>query len=234
MSTIGGGIHSRAPELLEQHLREWLGAWPPRASGVTIVGSELRDQPSWDGTIRPVAGVETLDGAILSVSPLMVGAVRSSGRDLESIGEGIGAAIGRPSWRFGRGIFRWSEEPTDSDDPGLWMPTDDPRVPPWLTPFNGDVLVGIVADGESRQVAAAGVGRKMHNAHGHELAVVTEEGHRGQGWAQRLVTQAARRVLADGAIPTYLHAEDNLASARTADASGFPDRGWRVLGLFPA
>ena len=67
-----------------------------------------------------------------------------------------------------------------------------------------------------------------------QLAVVTEEGHRGKGWAQRLVTQAARQVLADGAVPTYLHAPDNVASARTADASGFPDVGWRIFGLFGA
>ena len=116
-----------------------------------------------------------------------------------------------------------------SDDPGVWLPTDDPRVLPWLKPFNGEVLVGFAEDGS----IAAGVGRKIHNGFGHELAVVTEEGHRGQRWAQRLVTQAARRVLADGAVPIYLHAEDNTASARTADASGFPDLGWRMLGLFP-
>jgi len=46
------------------------------------------------------------------------------------------------------------------------------------------------------------------------------------------VAQAARRVIADGAVPTYLHAFDNTASARVADAAGFPDRGWQVLELF--
>jgi len=46
------------------------------------------------------------------------------------------------------------------------------------------------------------------------------------------VAQAARRVLADGAVPTYLHAFDNEASARVADAAGFPDRGWHVFELF--
>jgi predicted GNAT family acetyltransferase len=109
----------------------------------------------------------------------------------------------------------------------VWLPTDDPRLPEWLRPFNGDVLVGLV-DGQ----VAAGVGRKIHDQYGHELAVVTEEGFRGQGWAQRLVTQAARRVLDDGAVPTYFHAPGNIASARTAVASGFADIGWHVLGLF--
>ena len=101
-------------------------------------------------------------------------------------------------------------------------------MPPWLHPFNGDVLVALADDG----TVAAGVGRKQHDRHGHELAVVTEEAHRGQGLARRLVTQAARRVLDDGAVPVYLHDPANHASARTADASGFPDVGWRILGLF--
>ena len=128
-------------------------------------------------------------------------------------------------------MFRWSTDPAPSDDPGDWVPTDDPRLPDWLRPFDGDVLVAFVPGAEGVEVVA-GVGRKQHDPHGHELAVVTEEGHRGQGWATRLVTQAARRVLADGAVPTYLHALDNLASARTADASGFPDHGWTIFGLF--
>jgi len=213
---------------LAEHLRHHLGVWPP-AKRLTIVGSERREQPGWDGTVRPMAGVETVDGAVISVSPLHLGAVRALGDDIDIVGAGLGEALGRPSWRFGRGIFRWSENPTPSDDPGEWLPTDDPRVLPWLKPFNGDVLVGFGEDGS----VACGVGRKIHDGLGHELAVVTEEGHRGQRWAQRLVTQAARRVLADGAVPIYLHAEDNLASARTADASGFPDLGWRMLGLFP-
>jgi GNAT superfamily N-acetyltransferase len=132
---------------------------------------------------------------------------------------------------YAAGVFRWTTDPAPGDDPGVWVPTDDVRVPEWLRPFNGDVLVAF-ADGDDGPAVAAGVGRKQHDAHGHELAVVTEEGFRGQGFARRLVSQAARRVLADGAVPTYLHAEDNVASARTADASGFPDVGWRIIGLF--
>lgn len=196
------------------------------------MGSEQREQPGWDGAIRPMVGLETLDGAVVSVDPLHVDAVRALGDTVDEVGAALAAVLGRPSWQFGRGIFRWSDAPTASDDPGVWLPRSDPRVPEWLTPFNGDVLVGFDGD-PADGVVAAGVGRKIHGPAGHELAVVTEEGHRGQRWAQRLVTQAARRVVADGAIPIYLHAEDNLASARTADACGFPDRGWRILGLFP-
>ena len=54
----------------------------------------------------------------------------------------------------------------------------------------------------------------------------------GRGLARRLVAQAARRVLDEGAVPTYLHDPANVASAKVADAAGLPDRGWSVLGLF--
>ena len=219
-------------ERLTAHLQSWLGAWPPPPAadglpGLAVVGSAKRVEPGWDGLVRPVSGVATPHGAVLSVPPDGVDAVRALGSDLDVIGAGLAEALGRPGWVFGKGVFRWTGEPAASDDPGVWLPTDDPRLPDWLRPFNGDVLVGLV-DGK----VAAGVGRKIHDAFGHELAVVTEEGYRGQGWAQRLVTQAARRILADGAVPTYLHAPGNIASARTAVASGFADIGWHVLGLF--
>jgi predicted GNAT family acetyltransferase len=74
---------------------------------------------------------------------------------------------------------------------------------------------------------------KRHDAYGHELAVGTVPGARGRGLARRLVAQAARRVLDEGAVPTYLHERDNLASARVAEAAGFPDRGWRSYGVYP-
>ena len=212
---------------LKAHLRSWLGEWPPPTRGLTVVGSERRTMPGWDGRVPPVTGVLTPGGGVLSVPPDDVDAVQALGNDIDAIGAGIAEALGRPGARFGRGVFRWSGAPTAGDDPGVWLPTDDPRLPEWLRPFNGDVLVALV-DGE----VAAGVGRKIHDEFGHELAVVTEPAHQGRGWARQLVTQAARRILADGAVPTYLHQRSNTASAHTADASGFPDLGWEILGLF--
>jgi GNAT superfamily N-acetyltransferase len=108
----------------------------------------------------------------------------------------------------------------------MWLAWDDPRVPEWLHPFGGEVLVALEDD---RYVG--GVGIKRHDACGRELAVVTSEAARGRGLARRLVAQAARRVLDEGAVPTYMHAPTNEASARVADAAGFPDRGWKALGL---
>lgn len=212
---------------LDRHLRTHLGAWPPPSSGLTVVGALARERPAWDGRLQRVVGVASPEGTVLSVPPRFRAAVARLGPDLDALGAALGDALGVGGWVFGAGVFRWSGAPTPGDDPGTWLPVEDPRVPAWLQPFGGEVLVGLV-DG----FVAAGVGRKRHDPHGHELAVVTDEGHRGQGWARRLVAQAARRVLADGAVPTYLHDPENAASARTADASGFPDRGWRILGLF--
>lgn len=61
--------------------------------------------------------------------------------------------------------------------------------------------------------------------------MVTAEAVRGRGLARRLVAQAARRVLDEGAVATYLHARGNVGSARVAEAAGFADRGWSVLGV---
>jgi predicted GNAT family acetyltransferase len=78
----------------------------------------------------------------------------------------------------------------------------------------------------------AGVGIKRHDANGHEVSVGTEPEARGRGLARRLVAQAARTLLDRGIVVTYLHDPANLASAHVADAAGFPDLGWKVLGMF--
>lgn len=211
---------------LIRHLESWIGGAPP-VTGLEVVGSEMRTLPGWDGNIRPVAGVSNPSGTILSVPPRHVEAVRASGDTLDEVAKHIGVIVGMPEAVFYQGVFRWSEEPTPTDDPGIWIPAEDPRVPEWLKPFNGVVLASFEDD-----VLIAGVGRKQHDSYGHELAVVTEETHQRKGLAKRLVAQAARRVLADGAIPTYFHQASNLPSAATADAAGFPDRGWKIIGLF--
>ncbi len=215
---------------LSSHLSSWLGAWPsdgPRS--LIVTSSPRREQPGWDGSIRPIAGIATPDGVVLSVPEASVSEVQALGDTLDEVGPRLAETLGRPGWRFYAGVFRWSEQPIPFDRPGVWLPRDHESVLEWLKPFNGEVLVGF-EDGE----VAAGVGRKLHDRWGHELAVVTEKGHRGRGWAKRLVSQAAERVLDDGAVPTYLHSPTNEASARTADACGFPDRGWRILGIFPS
>lgn len=217
-------------DLLSRHLQQWLGAWPPRDVGVTVVGCASRSNPGWDGRVHDVIGVATPAAAVLSV-PLAVAdrlgdVVRGDDldADLARLNVSMPEIVGRVGALAG-GVFRWSTAPTLSADFGEWVPTDDGRVPPWLMPFNGDVLIAWDDEG----VCGAGVGRKMHDDFGHELSVVTEERLRRRGIGRALVETAARRVLADGRIPTYLHHPENHASAQLAEAAGFPDRGWRVL-----
>jgi len=220
-------------EKLSAFLREWLGSWPPMGH-LDIVSWPGRDIPGWDGGTRIGLGIESPGGTLLSISPslhvdpgsLDLSRIRAAmrARDAATV---IPVLLGHPELTFSSGAFRWSDAPADLPEVGAWMVADDPRVPSWLGSFNGDVLVAWDRQGQY----AAGAGRKQHNRHGHELSVGTEPTHRGKGLASKLVAQAARRVLADGALPIYLHDPGNIGSRRVAEAAGFPDRGWRILGL---
>ncbi len=219
--------------LLENHLAHWLGQWPP-TDELVVTTAPSRVEPGWDGQVHPVVGVSSPDGTVISVPPSVVAAAAQTAETggLAALGAELGALIGRPGHRLGSGVFRWSDAPTPASvlpDAGTWVAAADPRVPHWLHPFGGDVLVAWDDAGDY----AAGVGIKRHDRFGHELAVGTEKRYSGQGLGRRLVAQAARRVVADGRVPTYLHDPRNLASGKVADAAGFPDRGWKILGLWP-
>jgi len=220
---------------LDAHLRSWLGRWPPRDQLDLIIWPG-RDEPGWDGGVWPGLGVESPAGTVLSLSSAIVPdpAVLDPERVLAAlrspdVAAAVPAALHRPELSLTRAVFRWAASPAALSVLGEWVDRDDSRLPPWLRPFNGGVLVAWDETGR----VAAGVGVKRHNPHGHELAVGTEPAHRGRGLARALVAQAARRVLAEGAVPLYLHDPANAASARVAGAAGFPDRGWRVIGLLP-
>jgi GNAT superfamily N-acetyltransferase len=216
-------VHDR----LTAHLATWLGRWPGEGPGLTVVGSARRTEPAWDGHVYPVLAVSDADGSgVLSVPPAVVDAVRAvlaaDGGDRSRVPAAAGVG-----GRLFTGVFRWSTAPADLPDAGTWIAADDPSVPEWLWPFGGDVLVAVDPDtGEH----LSGVGIKRHDAFGYELAVVTRPAAEGRGLGRRLVAQAARRVLDEGAVPTYLHAVENHASAHLATAAGFPDRGWAVYG----
>jgi GNAT superfamily N-acetyltransferase len=210
---------------LDRHLRSWLGAWPPLAT-VTVVGSHRRRQPGWDGAVRPFAGVATPDGAVLSVPPERLEAVRAGGAVLDDVLDRLPEALGVPGAVVGRGVFRFAVSAPDHPALGEWVSAEDPRVPGWLRPFGGEVLVVFE---EGRYVA--GLGIKRHDELGREVAVATEEQWRGRGLARALVARASARILRAGGVPIYLHGRANTASARVADAAGFPDLGWSILGL---
>lgn len=213
---------------LGQHLQIWLGAWPENG-GATLTVTPQRDRPRWDGGMWPLLGVEGPSGAALSVAPGFL--ERLSAETVMQVTRAI--QPGEPALPgFGLGgeqieylVFRWTAKPADLPETGEWVPTSDPRVPEWLRPFNGDVLIAWDEAGNY----AAGVGRKAHNELAQEIAVGTDPGHRGKGFAPMLVAQAARRILADGFLPLYLHTLDNEASARVAEKAGFPDHGWRAV-----
>ncbi|MEV4393189.1 GNAT family N-acetyltransferase [Nonomuraea sp. NPDC049607] len=207
---------------LTDHLREWLGAWPPTGN-LDVTGSPLRTLPAWDGRVHPALGVGTPEGAVLSVPPEHVARV-SAVRTLRE----IPALIGYGDRGWFDAVFRWTTEPAPLPDAGQWIPATDDTVPGWLRVFGGEVLVAVDAEtGEH----LAGVGIKRHDRFGRELSVVTAPEARGRGLARRLVAQAARRVLDEGAVPTYMHGVGNTASASVAKAAGFPDLGWTAFGV---
>ena len=221
-------------ERLRQHLRTWLGRWPA-AHALEVVGSVARTRPAWDGHVVQILGVGSPDHAVLSVPPSWAPILRD--RVEAALHEtpqwtdllpSLPALLNRPEASVYSGIFRWSENPMPLPDAGVWVPATDPRLPDWLRPFGHEVLVTWDPDtGEY----VAGVGIKHHDRYGQEIAVGTEPAARGKGLARRLVTQAARRILDEGAVPTYQHDPSNHASAAVAAAAGFPDLGWRSFGV---
>jgi RimJ/RimL family protein N-acetyltransferase len=219
---------------LDQHLLWWLGGLPAPGDGQLNV-IETRNEPGWDGKVRPVQGVTGPEGSVLAVPPELAGLFAAStaaevfadaaaedghGRLEKRLGVPVG---------YGMPVFRWSEAAADGPDSGQWIDRSDERLPEWLRPFNGGVLA--LFDGDDQYVA--GVGLKRHNDIAFELSVGTDPEFRGQGFATDLVAQAARTVIAAGGLPIYQHGDGNEASAKVADAAGFPDRGWFMLEIHP-
>jgi RimJ/RimL family protein N-acetyltransferase len=214
-----------AEERLVAHLRASLGAWPPPPGGLLVTTSPMRTTPGWDGVVRPFAGLRTPEGAVLSVHPSILDDARALGSTLDEARPGLEKLL---DGRLFDVMHRWSGDPVPLEPLGEWRAWDDPVVPEWLHPFGGEVLLHL-EDG----AYVGGVGLKRHDEHAWELSVGTEEAARGKGIARRLVVTAARRVLDEGRVPTYLHDLRNHASAHVAEASGFPDRGWRLVVTGP-
>ena len=220
---------------LDQHLRQWLGVWPP--AGLTeLAVSEERLRPGWDGRIRPIQGITGPEGTVLSVSPGFADIF--AGVDIEAL---VGDLFREDTSRLltrrlgmpvsgGTTIFRWSEAAPEMEEIGECVDANDPRLPDWLRPFNGGVVAAFDVE---RGEYMAGVGLKRHDVFAREISVGTDPDYRGQGLATLLVAQAARLVIAEGEVPIYQHGEDNVGSAKVAEAAGFPDRGWHSIGIYP-
>ncbi len=226
-----GGQHVE----LARFLRAWLGSWPPELP-LDVVGSAARARPGWDGQHHPAIGVwDPEAGCILSVPPAAVeplellGGLGAEVVTDDAWGQAAANALGRPDRRFELGVFRWLTDPrgvAELPPLGRWVPRDDPDLPSWLHPFDApEVLIHRDEDGRH----LAGLGVKVHDATGVELAVVTDPQAQGRGYGRRLVATAARRWLSEGRVVTYLHDPSNLGSAALAEAVGFRDHGWRIV-----
>lgn len=218
----------------DAHFIQWLGA-VPQPNRAQLIVTSLRDEPGWDGKVRPIQGVTGPEGTVLAVSPAF--ADLFAGVDLVSLFREAGAPdahdrlqamLGVPVG-FGMPTFRWAERAAEGPEIGEWVNADDGRIPDWLRPFNGGVLATFDAD----DAYQAGVGLKRHNAIAREISVGTDPEHRGQGYATQLVAQAARRIIDEGGVPIYQHGGGNDASGRVADLAGIPDRGWHMLEIHP-
>ncbi len=241
------------PVGLRTHWSSWLGATAaqvarlrsddepddePGTTPLLVVASPRRAQPCWDGSLSAVAGVVDPHGrAVVSVSPAHAADAAELARrtaSVDALRAELPTVLGIPDQRIYRATCRWSASvPPDSvlADVGQWVPVHDPRLPPWLHPFGHDALVAFDDEGDGSYLA--GVGLKRHDEHVHEIAVGTADAARGRGLARRLVAQAARELHRRGIVATYLHDPRNAASGRVADAAGFPDYGWTVLGTTP-
>jgi GNAT superfamily N-acetyltransferase len=219
---------------LDAHFLRWLGAIPDPDRPQLVITS-LREEAGWDGKVRPIQGVTGPEGSVLAVSPtfadlfasvnvLDVFADAASRDGSRRMANRLGVPVG-----FGMPVFRWSEQVPDLKDAGEWISPGDSRMPDWLKPFNGGVLIAFDKHGAYR----AGVGLKRHNDLAREISVGTEPSSRGRGLATRLVAQAARRIIDEGGVPIYQHGGGNEPSARAAVSAGFPDRGWHMLEINP-
>jgi GNAT superfamily N-acetyltransferase len=222
----------REPQVLVEHLTSYLGAWTTKRKTLEVKGCERRSLPGWDGAIRPFVGVVDQQGfGVLSVEVSLAERVRDALTGIDRYSrEALGVlpqALGLTDRKLFEGVFRYCFSPTHFEHQGQWFDVSNDVVPEWLHPFGGEALLAV----SDRGSYLAGVGIKRHDDFGRELAVVTDEAARGRGLARALVSQATERVLETGRAPTYLHAPGNVASARVAEAVGFVDRGWKILGI---
>jgi GNAT superfamily N-acetyltransferase len=225
-------VSDAVDERLVRHLRARLGAWPPAPGAVEVSGAPQREREHGGRWWMPALAVASPEGAVLSVPPAAAERLRPRRLDLESddLCREVAALTGEPDAVRGTGVFRWTDRPVPAPELGVWLDPADPRVPPWLGVFDGDVLVALDEGG----AYLGGAGRKRHDPRGHEISVGVEPDARGRGLARALVSRLARRILDEGAIPTYIHDPQNGASCRVAEAAGFPDRGWRAMALWKA
>src|SRR5262245_25193156 len=107
---------ARLVGFLSAYLGEWSGV-----PGLTVVGSQGRRSPGWDGSVTEIVGVATPEGGVLSVPPELADGVRAAVRSWAEVPSSLPAAVGRPDAKVFSGVFRWTVAPADLAAAGEWV-----------------------------------------------------------------------------------------------------------------
>jgi hypothetical protein len=212
-------VTSAARKLLDRHLATWLGRWPPDGP-ITVATAPGRSQPGWDRSVAPVIGIRSPEGTVVSVPPDLVDVSTEWAEQggLEALARGLAEFLPFPAPRLFIGGFRWSGQVPDLPDGGEWVAPIDPAAPQWLRPYQ-EALIRMTPSG-----CTGAIGIKHHDPYGHELTIRVSPRiaaqHGIRGLARLLGAQAARKVLADGAVPTAILRAGNIRSDQICAATG--------------
>jgi hypothetical protein len=191
-----------------------------------------------DGSVRPLLGV-TADirfgfATALSVPPLTFPRVRTliddlSGagfRDLATLRDTVPTAVGHPDQVWFESDLRWTTSPPVTGDAGRWCRPSQLAPPPEAAPSAGPILLSTDRRGRYR----ASVRLHRHTNFAYEL-VLDAAATTGRDVSAALLAQAARSVVANGALPFVTTDLRDPGSAAVHAAAGFEHRGWHLIEL---
>jgi hypothetical protein len=176
------------------------------------------------GASLPLRAFARGGGVVVAAAPPYVDLARRELTTPATARAGLEALARRLGARVFTGVARTGVDIAAPEAPVTVIDATDPRLPSWVHGhFTGEAWV--VLDDAGGVLSTAVL--KRYDDRLREIAVGTTEAARGRGLAKAVVAAAARAVLAEGRAVLYNHDEDNLASARVAEAVGL-----RELGRF--
>ncbi len=198
--------------------------------GLHIVLSQKRLQRGWAGIVVPVIAMtfEGYESTVVSVPPHLSSRVRQALRSHppdRPLGPDDFEAL-RPivlrDWPYAyvlNGDALWCTWETfrPRHNGVEQLARDDPSGADLRLQFDGEIFVIRGRFGEIASWAAI----KLRSDDVWEIAVVTEPGYRGRGYAKRVVSAATEFILRNGRIPIYIHDRTNIPSARVCRAVGY-------------
>lgn len=90
----------------------------------------------------------------------------------------------------------------------------------------------VIRDRQHDNVIVASAGLNWQTAVFSEISVTTHPQYRRQGYGRSVVAAMANAVLANGRVPLYVVAENNIASIQLAQQVGFMDTGYSQLMIY--